>query len=163
MPYILVKELPDTLQSALKTLSYAKKDVQVLVQATESLIGNAGKGYQSFASVVDMGSGEVKSFVGSWGGSNPFNPSNMVDNNMNDYPIPHNIAIVRGFRGGASGTTHATITISPSNTLPCLTTGGSELIPSCNRGRHPFEPRGFWSCCKSGRYDCSRWSICERS
>jgi hypothetical protein len=120
MPYVKVRELPDTLQSALSSVGYAKGDVQILIQETESLAFAGGDGYRGFASVVNISTGERKEMQGSWGGANPFNPTNMVDLNYEKYPIPKDVAVIRGFTGGASGITHATITLSPQNVMPVL-------------------------------------------
>lgn len=126
MPYVKVKELPESLQSALNECAYKKADVQVLIKESESVFSSGSKGYRGFASLVNISTGETRLMQGSWGGSNPFTPNNHVDQNSNEYTIPKDMAVIRGFSGGSSGTTHATITISPLNILPALQ-GGSDL------------------------------------
>ena len=126
MPYVKVKELPESLQKALNECGYRKADVQVLIKEMESVFSSGGNGYRGFASLVNISTGETKLMHGSWGGANPFNPTNQVDLNDNDYTIPKDIAVIRGFSGGASGSTHATVTISPLNILPSLQ-GGSDV------------------------------------
>jgi hypothetical protein len=121
MPYVNVRDLPEVLSSALSTCSYAKPNVQILIKEKESVQGAGMQGYRSFAMIVNMSTGESKQLQGSWGGSNPFNPTNVVDNNDQVYVIPKDMAIILGFTGGSSGITHATITFSPHNILPILT------------------------------------------
>lgn len=120
MPYVKVKELPESLQSALYSVGYRKADVQVLIKEKESVFCSSGDGYRGFASIVNISTGETKHMQGSWGGANMFNQSNQVDMNDKDYVLPKDIAIIRGFFGGTAGITHSTVTISPLNVLPAL-------------------------------------------
>lgn len=120
MPYVKVKELPESLQSALHECGYRKTDVQILVKESESVFAGGGSGYRAFACLVNMSNGETQMMYGSWGGSNAFNPNNQVDQNDKLYAIPQNMAVIRGSEGGSSGVTYATVTISPLNILPVL-------------------------------------------
>jgi hypothetical protein len=120
MPYVNVKELPETLIAALKECGYHKSDIQILVKDKESILYLGGEGYRGFACLVNMSTGESKTKMGSWGGSNMFNPNNSVDLDDSEYEIPENCAVIRGYTGGTSGVTRCTITLSPKNILPCF-------------------------------------------
>jgi len=115
------RELPDCLQSALKSVGYAKADIQVLVKEKESIGSCGGDGYRSFGVIVNMSTGEYKVFQGSWGGANFFCPTNRVDRDFQEHIIPKDGAVIIGYTGGASGVTHATVTLSPLNVIPLLT------------------------------------------
>lgn len=119
--FIEVRELPDTIQSALRSCGYAKKDVQVLIKEKESVHFSGGDGYRGFACIVNISTGAREIIQGSWGGSNMFNQTNHVDLNDNQHTIPQNGCVIRGFTGGTSGATHCTVTLSPKNVMPCLT------------------------------------------
>jgi len=114
------RELPDCLQSALKSVGYAKADIQVIVREKESIGSPGGDGYRSFAVIVNMSTGERQTHWGSWGGPCIFAPNNRVDNDFNEYTIPPNGAVITGYTGGASGVTRASVTLSPANVLPML-------------------------------------------
>ncbi len=132
MPYVKVKELPEALQSALHECGYRAADVQIKIKESESIHASGGQGYRAFAVVVNMTNGETKQYVGSWGGANPFNPTNRVDLDTRNYIIPKDGAVIRGSTGGSSGSTDATITLSPLNILPILE-GGKNLSPEETR------------------------------
>ena len=114
MTYSNVSHLPSVLIAALKECGYNKRDINVVAQSKVSLCGYAGDGYRSFAIVVNMSTSEIKSYYGSWGGANPWNPNNRVDLDDNEYVLPENIAVILGTEGGTMSTT-ATVYISPNN------------------------------------------------
>ena len=119
--FCLTKDLPESIQLALKVRNYNKRDIQVVVKEKESLYCGGGmQGYQSFSDLVNISSGECVKNTGSWGGANAYCLDNHVDLNDNYYTIPKDVAVLKGFHGGASGTTHCTITLSPANVLPLL-------------------------------------------
>ena len=54
MPHVIVRDLPETLQAALKDAGYHKKDIQVIIKESESVFSAGGKGYRGFAVIVNM-------------------------------------------------------------------------------------------------------------
>lgn len=118
--HVIIKELPESLQSVLRTVGYRKKDISVVVKEKESLHVSGGAGLKGFAIVVDLATGEKKRFDGSWGGANMFSPTNAVDLNDEKYTLPHNCAVVKGHIGSY---TYATLTVAPSNAAPWLSSG----------------------------------------
>lgn len=124
MPYIRVKDLPETLQSLLKACDYHRSDICVNVKETESLLCPGGSGYKGFTIIVNLSTGESRWLNGSWGGANMFNPTNAVDLDQTMYTLPNDCAIIKGTIGGTTGSTFASITIPPSN--------ASKYLPESN-------------------------------
>ena len=114
-----VKELPAALQRALASVGYGRKSIDVMPAETASLSSAGGDGYQAFATVVNLETGENRTTWGSWGGPNMFNPRNAVDNDRADYPIPENGAVITGHKGGGRPV-YATIRVNPVALAPLL-------------------------------------------
>jgi hypothetical protein len=114
--YIAIKDLPQVVQSTLKSLGYCIKDISVKESTTVSLYSSAGDGYRAFASVLNTSTGEVKTNVGSWGGANPWSQNNLVDTDESEFEVSDDVVIIQGYSGGSSGTVRASITISPTST-----------------------------------------------
>lgn len=126
--FCLTKDLPETIQNALKARNYNKRDIQVVVSEKESLYCGAGmQGYQSFSDLVNISTGEIVQNTGSWGGANAYCLDNHVDLNDNYYPIPKDVAVLKGFHGGTSNITSCSVYLSPANVLPLLESGRSDL------------------------------------
>lgn len=119
--YTQVKDLPETIQSALSSIGYGRKDIKLEVAESISPIVGGGDGLRGFCCIVNIKTGEKKTEVGSWGGNNCFaeSASNRVDSDHNDYPIPANFAVIKGSMGG-DRPVYATITISSSNMIKAL-------------------------------------------
>jgi hypothetical protein len=122
--YIATNQLPESIQTALKSVSYNKKDIQVLIKEQESLFCCGGDGIRGFAVLVNLSTNENKVMYGSWGGANPFNPTNQVDLNDKLYTIPENGAVIKGYEGHG---TSATVILSPKNIVNNLLTEDSSL------------------------------------
>ena len=112
--FILTNQLPDIIQSILKELSFNKKDIKINIKEEESLHCPGGDGRRAFAVLVNLSTNEYKIMMGSWGGANPFNPTNQVDLNDSYYKIPDNGAVIKGMEGNGVS---ASITFSPSNII----------------------------------------------
>ncbi len=119
--YTQVKDLPEALQSALSSLGYGRKDIQIEVKESISPIVGGGSGKRGFCCIVNIETGERKTEMGSWGGSNMFAQSavNAVDSDHTDYVIPPNFAVIKGTEGG-DRPVYATITISSANMIKAL-------------------------------------------
>ncbi len=113
-----VKSLPMSLQDALATHGYHRKDITVKVREKESLSQAGSSGSQAITVLVDLSTGETKTLVGSWGGSNMFNPSNRVDMDTESRVLGMNLAVIKLSKGDHP--TYGTITIGPSNVLAAL-------------------------------------------
>jgi len=94
-----VKELPQTLQSALRQIGYRKADIRV-VPATEVYTGSAGmSGRRAFTMAVNIATGQTSQVAqGSWGGPNPFERK-PADDLETKVKIPQNSAIIKGSGG----------------------------------------------------------------
>ena len=119
--HVAVRDLPPTLQRALKEVGYARRDVEVRARESVTLQDMGGDGYRGFASIVNLETGATKVLRGSWGGPNPWSRDNAVDLDDRKHAIPLNGAVVQGREGGTSGV-YATVTVNPGNV--------STLLPS---------------------------------
>jgi hypothetical protein len=111
--HIRTKELPITLQDALRTLGYHKTDIEVEALETVSPHDAGGQGRRGFFAAVELSTGEINVTRGSWGGANMFNPRNRVDLDQGEYPIPENTAAIQG--SGGYGGTWATVYVRPTS------------------------------------------------
>lgn len=118
MTYAKVRELPESLQAALKSVGYARPDVEIQAKEKASRFSGGWSGQRAFCCIVDMATGRFETDHGSWGGSNMFNPGNAVDNDTNTYTIPPNVAVITGSSGGRG--TFADITLRPDAIAPLL-------------------------------------------
>jgi hypothetical protein len=98
--YVAVKDLPQVVQSALISVGYGCKDIQVKVQTSVQLSGAGGSGRRSFAILVDLAANKYHVETGSWGGQNMFDRANPVDNDFSSLPLPGNGAAIIGSQGG---------------------------------------------------------------
>lgn len=70
--YVLVNELPQSIQRALRSVNYNRKDIEVEVGETFSAPGAFGSGHRARVMVVNIATGAAQYEEGSWGGGNPF-------------------------------------------------------------------------------------------
>lgn len=119
MVYSKVKDLPETIQSALSSLGYTRADIELEVKESVSPFIGGGDGYRGFCCILDIVTGERDVKLGSYGGSNAFNPGNQVDCDTAYYKIPANTAVIKGSSGGGKSV-FATITFSPGNIIKAL-------------------------------------------
>ena len=122
---VLVRELPDSLQKALRAVDYNKRDVEVRIQDEVSLVCSGSEGRRAFAAIVNLATGENEILWGSWGGANMFNPENRVDVDDRMARLGTNAAVVKGSTGYHGN--WATIYIGQANVLPMLPSG--EQLP----------------------------------
>jgi len=115
---VLVRELPQSVQKALKQVGYGAKDIDVKPEETVSLMGVSGRGVQSFAIVINMATGKANVSWGSWGGRNP-NEKKGVDWDDKSYRIPTGGAVILGSRGGGRRV-FATVYVHPDTMAPLL-------------------------------------------
>ncbi len=101
--HIEVKQLPTTVQTALKTAGYNRRDIAVEPSETFQLAPGWADGYRGIAVAINMESGETKSFWGSWGGANPFSQT-QVDSDDRQHAIPVNGVAFVGQEGGGKPT-----------------------------------------------------------
>lgn len=123
--YAAVKSLPDAIQAALKTVSYAKADVQIVTSITVTLASSGDAGRRGFATLVNLTTGNAETVRGSWGGQNMFNRTNPVDNDHNSYPLPDNGAAIVGSTG--YGGTYAVVHIPASMRAGILPAAPTQL------------------------------------
>ena len=142
MPYQLVSELPECLINALKSVSYGKRDIEVVSREQISITCAGGDGRRGFAILLNLATGESKTLLGSWGGANAFNLQNQVDLDQRNYPIPENGAVILGSEGDK---TFASIYLNPKNIVPFL----NEASEISERERAIMYAYG---CIKSGEY-----------
>jgi len=113
--------LPESIRSALKSVEYYAKDIEIQGKETESVMCyTSGDGRRGFVLIVNLDTGECQSMQGSWGGSNMFNPTNAVDLNDQPYPMHSGVAVIKGTTGYPR--TFASITLHSSNITPLLPT-----------------------------------------
>lgn len=98
--YVLVKDLPSVVQTALTDVGYGRVDIRVETGSTVVLSSSGGSGLRSFAILIDLSANRAETHWGSWGGANMFNPTNAVDNDSRSYPLPDHGVAITGSRGG---------------------------------------------------------------
>lgn len=93
------KDLPSSLQKALKKVGYRRRDVKVVPATSASVRSTAGKGSRGFALAINVATGQTSPIaMGSWGGQNPFE-KHVVDWDDKPVSIPRNGAILVGSEG----------------------------------------------------------------
>ena len=127
MKYVIVRELPAPVQTALHAVGYRKSDVPFQVSSTVVLSAAGGSGYRGYAALVNLTTGQHTVTWGSWGGANMFNLDNAVDWDNRPYPLPADGVAITGSKGGTSPVS-ATVHIPASMTDRMLP--GPELVLS---------------------------------
>src|SRR5258708_7518672 len=115
--YVSLKDLPDTIVSALSSVGYHSKDINVEAQETVSMFDSGGAGRRGFVVLVDIATGRCERHLGSWGGSNMFNPRNAVDLDTQERAIIPGMAVIKGSEGER---TYATLYLHPDNLVKML-------------------------------------------
>lgn len=123
--YSKVKELPDSIQRALASVGYGRADIEIEPAETFTVKSySTGDGQRAFCIVVNMATGELKRFDGSWGGENAFNPGNAVDKDETARPLPPGFAVIKGSVGNG---VYAHIELNPENMAKFLPTQDTSL------------------------------------
>lgn len=118
MPHVKVKELPETLRTALASVGYHAADVAIQARDKYSMsAGGSGNGRRAFVVAVNLATGERVMRQGSWGGPNPFNPTNAVDLDDTVRDLPANFAVIHGSEGEQ---TYASVDVNPATLAPLL-------------------------------------------
>lgn len=95
--HVPVRELPDALRAALKTVGYGAKDVGVTPQEAVTPNAYAGEGQRGFVIIVNLETGKRETLGGDWGGGGmSIKP---IDAASQDVRIPPNGAVIIGTEG----------------------------------------------------------------
>ncbi len=140
--YAPISSLPDSLQRALESVRYHRKDISIEAQETASLNDAGSDGCKAFVILVNLETGQRKVTWGSWGGPNMFNPRNAVDLDDREYELPPNGAVIRGSVGNS---TYASILVSPTTMAPLLPK--TDKLPD-----HDARILYCFKCIKGGQY-----------
>lgn len=124
--YVDVVALPATLQRALASVGYGRKNISVEASETYSPLVAGGDGYRGFCVAVNLATGETRGSRGSWGGANAFSPGNAVDLDSGEHPLAPGFAVINGHEGG-SRPVWAGLTVHPGDLAPLLPAGAPEL------------------------------------
>lgn len=116
--YTNVSDLPSMIQSALCSVGYGRKDIQVETRESVSPLGGGGGGIRDFVCIVDLNTGTHKKEYGSWGGPNPWS-AKRIDNDRNEYTIPPNVCVLKGHEGGGRPV-YCTLIVRPDMVVPWL-------------------------------------------
>lgn len=123
--HVLVKDLPEPLQRALKEVRYNRRDIDV--QSADRFSPNEGsasfEGNRGYVVVVDLSSGHYKVHLGAWGGGGL--DQRQVDLDNRPQTIPPNSAVIVGEYGGRGSFAH--IKVNPSNLQGLLPRPADEL------------------------------------
>jgi len=122
--HVPVKDLPATLRAALKSVGYARQDIEVEGREAVSPAVAGGDGRRGFVTAVNFGTGKYDTRYGSWGGANLFE-RNLIDEVQEALPIPPNSAIIKGTEGYKGA--FATVYVRPETLTPMLPAGPSDL------------------------------------
>ena len=117
MTHVKVNALPPSVQSALASFGYARQDISVTAETTFSLRAGSAQGRRAFVCVVNLETGEKLVTYGSWGGANMFNPTNAVDLDDEDRPLPPNVVVIHGSEGNS---VFADLEVNPATLAPML-------------------------------------------
>lgn len=143
--WVTVKELPESVRTALARVGYGRSDVEVRI-VREVVMSSAGcDGRRAFVLMVNLSTGEVAGEFGSWGGENMFNPRNPVDRDHKTYVIPPNGVVVLGSHGYPQ--TFLTLYVSPDLM-------DKTLLPPAAEGLSSEELDALYAhaCVKGGEY-----------
>lgn len=124
--HVLVKELPEILQRALKEVRYNKRDIDI--QSADKVSPSEGSasfdGNRGYVVVVDLSSNRYKINYGAWGGANVFD-QRQVDLDDRPQVIPPNGAVIVGEYGGRGSFAH--IKVNPGNLQGILPRPAEEI------------------------------------
>lgn len=110
--YVPVRELPVSVQRALKDIGYGRRDIEIMTATTFTFQSFADDGRRDFTTILNMETGQHKTTKGSYGGVGLGAP-NPTDSDDRKHPIPSNAAIIQGSEG--HGPTFAMIKVHPDN------------------------------------------------
>jgi hypothetical protein len=118
---VLVNTLPLSVQSTLRRIGYGKRDITVYPSEKVSPQGVGGDGYRCMFVMVKMSDQEEQAtgVMGSFGGANIFNDSNIVDLMSESIAIPEGVCAIKATEGGNHPMT-AFLHISPANCAKML-------------------------------------------
>lgn len=117
--YIEIKNLPVSIQNALVSANYNKKDVEVKVAESVDPRPPSDKGKKGFFAACNLVSGSHKITWGSYGGSNMF--VSTIDDAEGLQTIPNDGAFVLGLGDAGPGyPAMATVYVSPNTMNPSL-------------------------------------------
>jgi hypothetical protein len=107
--YIDAQALPELIQ---RHLPFKRGLVAVYARERESMFNpKASRGVRCKTTLVNLDTGESETHVGSWGGSNPFNQRNAVDQDTTERPLPPHGAVIHSAEGHKPS---ANLTVHPS-------------------------------------------------
>lgn len=110
--HVLVEALPIVVRTVLKQHGYHRKDVSLTARESVSIAGGGGaKGQREYTSIVNLDSLNVDTHIGSWGGPNPFNPTNKVDLGDEQITLDDHTVVIKGSSGYRS---FATVYMNPN-------------------------------------------------
>jgi hypothetical protein len=125
--WVAVTDLPDAVRATLAAVSYGRSDIEVRVTTTAVMSHGGSQGTRAFTAMVNLDSGEREIVRGSWGGANMFAPTNPVDRDGTEYPLPANGVIVMGSEGYPR--TFAALYVSPALMPRMIAAPPAELSP----------------------------------
>lgn len=126
--HVPLRDLPPTIQKALRDVGYGRKDIEVEVGSTFSAPIAYGTGHRARVMVVNIATGERQEATGSWGGVNPFRQAPV------DVPFAKS-KLPPGFVALTSGHTKFwTLHVNPEN--------AARLLPSAEKAE--LDLRELW-------------------
>lgn len=115
--YVDVKELPDNVRAALRSVNFNKENIRVVVVESFEPRPPSADGRRGFLAVISLKEGSDKSFDvrwGSFGGANMFTKT--IDDIEGSAPIPNDAAFITGLSDAGPGyPAMATLYIGPTN------------------------------------------------
>lgn len=120
--HIEVKALPQTIQRALDSIGYRRRDIKVEAKERE-YPRQGGGGERGVTVILNLDTGESRVAYGSYGGANPFQKS---ADDIEVITLQPNMAVITGVTGG-NHPVFADIAIHPSNMAALLPAGNEPL------------------------------------
>lgn len=99
---IRVRNLPSTVQAALRAIGYLKPDISVSRRSAWRMSGGvSGSGTRAITCLLDLNTGQHEEHYGSWGGENMFTRA-PADVDNTERTLSPNIAVLQGSNKGPS-------------------------------------------------------------
>ncbi len=122
--FVSIKELPESVQTALSSNGYYKSDVELLATDAYTINPNvAFEGNRGFCCAINLASGSHVTLNGAWGGGNQFEAT--IDKDDFSRPMLPNMAVIKGESGGRG--TFARVLVAPTTLAALLPAHKIEL------------------------------------
>ena len=119
--HVSVRELPRSIQDALRAVGYHRQDVGIEASERVHATSCGWGGRRAYFAIVNLETGERNISQGSWGGPNPYESPAVDQIHQPPVEIPPNGAAIKGYESSGPGyPCTATIYVRPETLAPML-------------------------------------------